>query len=115
MASCSNINTISSVTSHLSSAICLLKAEKTHQTNDEEQVLQIRKRPAPNANSEKQIRFQSTKKRVSLSRWAKPTTEEEERVKENMSMLISIEVCGVCLKEDDQNEEYIVLWIECEN
>ena len=43
MDSCSNINTISSVKSHLSSAICLLKAEKSHQTNDEEQVLQIRK------------------------------------------------------------------------
>ena len=113
--SCSNRDTITSAISHLSSAICLLKADKTCQSSIT-QMLPVQ-RPAPNSNSEKQIRYQSTKKRkVVYSRWVKPSFEEEQRAKENMSRKVSIQVCGVCFNEDndDNDQEDIVDLIECQ-
>lgn len=106
------------MTAHLSSAIGLLKAAAHKpQLDEQHEVLQVRKRPAPNSNSEKLIGFRSTKKKkVSLTRWAKPTIEEEETTKENMSTQNPIEVCAVCLKQDDRNQDddNIVDWIECQ-
>ena len=66
--------------------------------------LVIRKRPAPNSNSEKQFRFHSTKKkRCKGSRWAKPTIEEQNIVREKMENT-KVEVCGICMKQDDNVE-----------
>ena len=56
---CSDNDTIVIVSSHLSSAICVLKATEFH----EPEPLVVHKRPASNANKEHQLRFHSTTKK----------------------------------------------------
>lgn len=80
-------------------------------------MLPLHKRPVRNSNSERQIRYQSTKKRkVVSSQWAKPSFEDEQRAKENMYRKVSIQGYGVCLREDndDNDQEDIIDWIECQ-
>lgn len=114
--SCSNTGAIESVCTHFNSAICVVKAvQKTH--HDVEPTVDAfvsRKRPAPNSNSEVQLRFHSTKQKkpTKRTRLAKPTIDDEERVKQNLDN-IAIQVCGVCLREDNAGEDNAVDWIEC--
>uniref|UniRef100_A0A1X7TPB7 Zinc finger PHD-type domain-containing protein n=1 Tax=Amphimedon queenslandica TaxID=400682 RepID=A0A1X7TPB7_AMPQE len=109
----SSYEIINTVCSHLTSAISVLKASR-EVTPCTISSINVKKRPAPNSNFEKQLRFHSTKKkRKSLSRWAKPSREEEECSKETMDS-VRVEVCGICKKQDsDQDHSDIVDWIEC--
>ena len=109
---CTNREIINTVCSHLKSAITVVKAANTKET-PVASTLVIRKRPAPNSNSEKQFRFHSTKKkRCKGSRWAKPTIEEQNIVREKMENT-QVEVCGICMKQDDNRDGVEVEWIEC--
>ena len=74
---CTNADTIASSMVHAKAAIGLMKALEVNSPTSNTSVLQKRRCYAPNANNEKQARFQSTKKRkLTLSRWAKPTQDE---------------------------------------
>uniref|UniRef100_A0A1X7TQ09 SWIM-type domain-containing protein n=1 Tax=Amphimedon queenslandica TaxID=400682 RepID=A0A1X7TQ09_AMPQE len=108
----SSYEIINTVCSHLTSAISVLKASR-EVTPSTISSINVKKWPAPNSNFEKQLRFHSTKKkRKSLSRWAKPSREEE-CSKETMDS-VRVEVCGICKKQDsDQDNSDIVDWIEC--
>lgn len=62
--SCSDSATIESVCSHLNSAICVVKAvQKQQGQSTTEAAFVSLKRPAPNSNSEVQLRFHSTKRK----------------------------------------------------
>ena len=79
--------------------------------------LVVRKRPAPNANIEHQLRFHSTtKKRAKTPRIAKPTQSDEDEAMEVM-MNVAVQICGICMKEDDSSTTVgaeTVDWIQCE-
>ena len=70
--------------------------------------LNIRKRPAPNENREKQPRFYSTRKKrqksVSLS---KPSPEEVMIAQQNLETT-DVCVCSLCFKVDDGGADEIV-------
>ena len=97
------------VSNHISSAISVMKASDAYSTTE----LNIRKRPAPNENHEKQPRFYSTKKKrqksVSLS---KPSPEEEMIAEQNLETT-DVCVCSLCFKVDDGGADEIVNWTRC--
>ena len=82
---------------------------------DEPPCFPTRKRPAPNTNAEKQIRFKSTKKKriSSVTSLSKPDEQQKEKCIEQMDE-IDIVVCGLCLREEDRNSQSLVKWTECE-
>ena len=107
---CTSTDIVNTVSSHLTSAISLLKATQTREETD---VFPVRKRPAPNANSDKQLRFRSTKKkRDKGSRWAKPDEEEMSLGKRRLEQT-DVEVCGVCFKQNDPSNSEVIEWIQC--
>ena len=71
---CDDRNTLNAVSKHISSVIGVVKANDACTTTE----LYMRKRPAPNDNSDRQLRFYSTKKKTSKSAsLSKPTSEEQ--------------------------------------
>ena len=108
---CTSIDAVTISMTHVRTAISVIKAL---QVNRNPQLSIIpRKRVAPNANNEKQLRFHSTiKKRKIVSRWAKPTEAEVEECRENL-MDIEVKVCGICYKEDDSSTCSQVHWMQC--
>ena len=106
---CDNQETLHAVSNHISSAISVMKASDAYSTTE----LNIRKRPAPNENHEKQPRFYSTKKKrqksVSLS---KPSPEEEMIAQQNLETT-DVCVCSLCFKVDDGGADEIVNWTRC--
>ena len=114
VSSCTSPDIVNTVSSHLTSAISILKATLDTQTHAGAVTLTVRNHPAPNSNSETQFRFRSTKKKCKASRWAKPDIEEVNMAKIKMEDT-QVEVCGICLKQDDKLGGIEVDWIECAN
>ena len=68
---------------------------------------------ASNANSERQLRFHSTKKKqMTQKRWAKPTAEERQLCRQTLEHA-EARHCGICHKEDNIGLTGTVLWIQC--
>ncbi len=110
---CRNVSTVTSCMVHVKTAIGLMKA--LEENSEASTVLQKRKRYAPNANNEKQLRFQSTKKRrLATSRWAKPTKEEVEQCRKRLMEDNEARVCGICFKEEDGRFSEKIQWLQCE-
>lgn len=95
---------------HLSSAISILK---TLGPEVPKQVLPCRKRPAPNARMETQVRYHSTKrKRTKSSSLTKPSTAQTIQAKEILEG-VDVRLCSVCLREDDEEHTEEVEWLQC--
>ena len=106
-----NPDGITTATRHVITGIHSLKAMMNPQRGDTD--FPVNKRPAPNANHQKQPRFFSTKKkRVVPKRWAKPSKDEKDTC---YGTLENVEIlhCGVCFKQDDMESSDIVEWIQC--
>uniref|UniRef100_A0A1X7SYK2 PHD-type domain-containing protein n=1 Tax=Amphimedon queenslandica TaxID=400682 RepID=A0A1X7SYK2_AMPQE len=88
---CTDTDVLQTVQEHLKSAISVLKAktEQCHRRKD---------------------------KKKSKNRWAKPTEKEEKRALSKLKKA-DINVCCVCWKEDDYNEDTNedVNWVECDS
>ena len=71
-------------------------------TLDQESSFPTKKRPAPNSNMEKQVRFKSTKKprETKSQSLTKPTSDDVDKCIETMED-VDVAVCGVCFREDD--------------
>ena len=112
---CFNAEVLSTAKKHLSAAVCTVKASHLYPKQFGISTIPIRKRPAPNANHEKQIRFYSTKKkRVTKERCAKPTLVEKESSKVILNN-VETQVCGVCCREEDTFNAGVdyVDWLQC--
>ena len=68
----------------------------------------------PNKTFDKQLRFFSTKKKVTKKKkvLTKPTLEDKECVIELLGEQ-EISICGVCFKEDDETNAPVVDWVAC--
>ena len=107
-----NSDAICTAKQHVVTAINALKAMESHM-HESSNTFPIRKRPASNAKSEKQLRFYSTKKkRVTQTRWAKPTAQEKQMCSEALEHA-EARHCGICHKEDDTGPSDTVLWLQC--
>ena len=95
---------------HISSAVSVIKASDAYSTTE----LSVRRRPAPNENSERQLRFCTTKKKRSKSAasLSKPTLEERRIAEENLQST-DVCVCSICFKVDDSGADEIVKWTQC--
>ena len=111
LAKCDNQDTLKAVNTHISAAVSVLKVMQSYK----KRTLQVKNKYPPNKNSEKQIRFFSTKKKrqaTSLS-LTKPSLEEVKAGKEKLQA-IHPHFCGICLKEEDRNtRNEQILWIQC--
>ena len=65
-----------------------------------------KKRPAPNAHSETQLRFYLTKKRKVKPHLAKPNSEEMVKCMDDLEE-VEVEICGVCFCENDQHNYWM--------
>ena len=112
---CTSLDAIKQGTKHLTAALTVIKSIEINRTTDEPPCFPTRKRPAPNANAEKQIRFKSTKKKriSSVTSLSKPDEQQKEKCIEQMDE-IDIVVCGLCLREEDRNSQSLVKWTKCE-
>ena len=112
---CFNAEVLTTARKHLSTAVSTAKASHLYPKQFGTLTIPIRKKPAPNANHQKQTRFYSTKKkRVLDKRCAKPTLIEKESSK---VVLGNVEawICGVCCQEKDGINAGVdyVEWLEC--
>ncbi len=97
-------------TQHLNSAISVMKVL---QPDVPQQALTCRKRSAPNARMETQIRYHSTKKkRVKSTTLSKPSLAESIQARERLKT-VEVKLCSVCLKEDDNEQTELVEWRQC--
>ena len=111
MLNATNIDAVTTASQHISNAISIFKTLENSTPNQ----LTVRKRSAPNARPEKQMRFVSIKKkRISQSSsLTKPTDMEEIHCREILADT-EVTVCCICYKEDDkQHGDDSVEWIEC--
>ena len=112
---CFNTEVLSMAKKHLITAVSTVKASHLYPKQFGTLTIPIRKRPAPNANHQKQIRFYSTKKkRVTKGRCGKPTVIEKESSKLMLSS-VEAQVCGVCCTEEDRfsaSTNYVE-WLQC--
>ncbi len=71
--------------------------------------LPIKRKIPPNSNNETQLKFFSTKKRrvVATKTISKPSSTEVIKQRINLQN-IEPKICGVCLKEDDSNNDELV-------
>lgn len=106
-----NPDGIATATQHVVTGIYSLRAMMNPQPDKTD--FPINKRPASNANHEKQARFFSTKKKKVISkRWAKPTQDEKNACYETLEDVEVIH-CGYCFKEDDSDISDTVEWVQC--
>ena len=69
--------------------------------------------PSPNAHHQKQLSFYSTRqKQTTSARWRKSTLSETTKTTTQLNST-EVTVCGVCWKEDDNEEGSEVYWIAC--
>ena len=109
LGSAANVDIIRAAQKHLNAALTIINAK--HVTTN---ALIARKRPAPNSNSEQQVRFHCTKKkREQKARVSKPSKEELVNCQDELQN-VEIKVCGLCLFESDHQHGDNVNWIECD-
>jgi hypothetical protein len=106
---CNHRETLDAVSNHISSAVAVIKASDAYSTTE----LSIRKRPAPNENSERQLRFCSTKKKRSKSVSLSKPTPQQQRIAEQNLQSTDICVCSICFKVDDNGVDEVVKWTQC--
>ena len=95
-----SVDGLQTASRHLSSAISILKALRSEVP---QQALSCRKRPAPNARMEIQMRYHSNKnKTAKSSSLTKPSTAQTLQAKEILEG-VDIRLCSVCLKENDES------------
>lgn len=110
--SCDNMQTLCTVKSHLSAAMAVMDAKEQLEHLQDERLVEVSD-PSPNAHHQKQLSFHSTRqKKTTSARWRKPTPSETSK---SLTQLNSTEVkvCGICWKEDDNEEGSEVDWIAC--
>ena len=108
---CHQVEVLTEVRKHLSSALLTVKASRVECVHD----IPIRKRCSPNANNEKQRRFHATRrKRLRTQQGCAKPTRKELLSSKNTLTEADVLVCGVCFKEDDTAGGDTVDWLECE-
>lgn len=108
---CQDVDAITAGMKHLSSALMVIRSMNNNPRNSS---FPVKKRPAPNANCEKQFRFKSTKKKIEHVRktLSKPNLDEMKECVEKLDE-IEVDVCGLCLQPDDKTGNAVVNWVEC--
>ena len=105
-----SVDGLQTASRHLGSAISILKALRSEVP---QQALSCRKRPAPNARMEIQMRYHSTKnKRAKSSSLTKPSTAQTLQAKEILEG-VDIRLCSVCLRENDEEQTEDIEWLQC--
>ena len=110
---CQHTDALKACKQHLTSAITVMRAIEN--TDYKPAVLPQKRQYPPNKNSEKQLRFFSTKKRkMASTHLSKPSYSESQKCK---SLLLGLDTtfCGICLQEDDHSKEDLVEWVQCNN
>ena len=103
---------------HLKNAVSIMKALQKKDTTSSDSLAPARY-IAPNANSEVQMRFHSTKRKRQASTTPglkKPTLQQMDTCVNEMSNQVDsvVKVCGICFMEDDNTiSSQEVLWIQC--
>ena len=101
---------VKSVQKHLDTALAILKATPSQMTES----FTVRKRVAPNTIIQPQARFHSTKKkRKTKDRVSKPNDEQLNQCLDDLKKA-EIKVCGLCLKENDNQNSQSQQWIQCD-
>ena len=103
------MDAVKSAEKHLKAALTIINATQTNET------LNTHKRVAPNAHSQQQIRFHSTKKKRKQKERVSKLSEEELFSCRNELHRTEITVCGLWLKENDTQNGQTLQWIQCDN
>jgi len=106
------IEAVNSAQKHLDAVLAILKATPSQKTT----TFNVRKRVAPNSNSQQQVRFHSTKKkrRTQKEGISKPSDDQLTKCLIELKHT-QIRVCGLCLKENDTQSSQIQQWVQCDN
>ena len=108
---CASVEALRSGEQHLNAAVIVLRSLSNI---DHTSTLPVRKRPAPNANIEKQLRFVSTKKKRPVKpRLAKPDQKQLDKCIEELES-IEVIVCGMCMKRNDGKIGLDIDWVQCD-
>ena len=108
---CEDEDALQGALGHLKAAIAIMTAlEKNVHAQHR---LPIKRYFGPNKNLEKQLCFFWTKKRrITESRWTKPSMEETIAYRKQLSTIEPM-LCSACLKENDMGTNDTINWIEC--
>ena len=108
---CNNFEVIKSANKHINAVVSLMT------TDEQQQILPVKRKISPNENVEHQPKFFSTKKKRKISNTksllSRPSEKEVIKVKQILSK--EPKYCGSCLKEDDSdynNDD--ISWIQCQ-
>ena len=112
IAKCTAIQALHAGEKHLNAALVAIKSlDKLHSAVE----IPVRKRPAPNQNMEKQLRFNSTKKkRQKKPRLAKPSLQELENCIDELDDT-EVAICAICMKPNDHTIGMTIDWLECDH
>ena len=101
---------------HLKNAISMMKALQKQDSTSNDSLAPARY-IAPNANSEIQARFHSTKRKrqaPTAPGLNKPTLQQMDACISEMTNDVDVKVCGICFMEDDkETSSQEVLWVQC--
>ena len=108
---CDHVDALKAAEKNITSAIIALKSLAHIDTNT---TLTVKRKIAPNQNSEKQPRFFSTKKKRKVTR-LKMNKPSQQEIDMTLSHLQKQEItcCSVCYKEDDDCTEEYINWVQC--
>ena len=105
------VNALQAVNKHVQAAIAMLEALK----EDSDKILPVKRKILPNANSERQTTFFSTKKqRQTPPTLSKPSRQDSNLCKSKIAEEEPL-FCSACFKENDSNHTNVeVSWIQCD-
>ena len=108
---CEHVDALKAAEKHVTSAIIALKSLAHIDTNT---TLTVKRKIAPNQNSEKQPRFFSTKEKRKVTRLKmnKPSQQEMDKTLSHLQKQ-EITCCSICYKEDDDCTEECINWVQC--
>ena len=104
-----SVDAIKACRQHLNNALTIMSSVDKRKHS----VLPQKRKIAPNAHIQPQLRFISTKKKQQKKpRLAKPSNDEIAKCIETLDD-VEIEVCGICFRENDNSYCSTVDWIQC--
>ena len=108
---CTSTDTLIAAMAHLNSAIGIMNAlSRNYNTESLPKVKSI----CPNANKDKQLSFNSTRKKRSTQKKSITKPSHEDYIKAKKTLIASaVTICGICLQEEDRSDDTTVEWIEC--
>ena len=110
--SCHSTDALKTSSKHVTSALMAMKSIQS--SSGKQPTLPTKRKYPPNKNSDKQLRFFSTKRRrIGVSqRISKPSQQE---VQESRLYLLNQNTtcCAICLQVDDKSTSNFVNWVQC--